>query len=93
MELLSSLAFNFNLRRYRLESEPPAPSTPPGRAVQVDPIKPTLKPTGTKRLKFNFDELLSTSAFKFNLRRYISVAAAPPSPPPPPLPQSPPAEN
>jgi hypothetical protein len=42
----------------------------PGRAVQVDPIRPTLKPTGTKRLKLNCDVLLSTSAFEFNLRRY-----------------------
>jgi len=38
--------------------------------VQVDPIKTTLKPTGTKRLKLNCDELLSTFAFNFNLRRY-----------------------
>ena len=43
-----------------------------GKAVQVDPIKPkpTLKPPGTKRLKLQCVELLSTSAFKFNLRRY-----------------------
>jgi len=45
-----------------------------GRAVQADPIKPTLKPTGTKRLKLKCDILLSTSAFKFNLRRYIMGA-------------------
>jgi hypothetical protein len=38
--------------------------------VQVDPIKPQLKPPGNKRLKLNCDVLLSTSAFKFNLRRY-----------------------
>ena len=42
----------------------------PGRAVQVDPIKPTLKAPGTKRLKLEWDTLLSTSAFKFSLRRY-----------------------
>jgi len=41
-----------------------------GRAVQVDPIKPKLKPLGTERLKLTCDVLLSTSAFKFNLRRY-----------------------
>ena len=41
-----------------------------GRAVQVDPIKPKLKPPGTKRLKLNCNKLLSASAFKFNLRRY-----------------------
>jgi len=29
-----------------------------------------LKPPETKRLKLNCDVLLSTSAFKFNLRRY-----------------------
>jgi len=38
--------------------------------VQVYPIKPKLKPPGTKRLKLNCDVLLSTSAFKINLRRY-----------------------
>ena len=38
--------------------------------MQVDPIKPKLKPPGTKRLKLKCDVLLSTSAFKFNLRRY-----------------------
>ena len=41
-----------------------------GRAEQVDPIKPTLKPTGTKRLKPKCDALLATSAFKCILRRY-----------------------
>ena len=46
------------------------PRTGLGRAVQVDPIKPMLKPPGTKRLKLNCDVLLSTSAFKINLRRY-----------------------
>ena len=38
--------------------------------MQVDPIKPKSKPPGTKRLKLKCDILLSTSAFKFNLRRY-----------------------
>ena len=41
-----------------------------GRAVQIDPIKPTLQRTGNKRLKLKCDMLLSTSAFKFNLRCY-----------------------
>ena len=41
--------------------------------MQVDPIKPKLKSPGTKRLKLDCDVLLSTSAFKFNLRRYILV--------------------
>jgi hypothetical protein len=38
--------------------------------VQVDPINPTLKALGTKRLKLKCDEPLSNFAFKFNLRRY-----------------------
>ena len=38
--------------------------------MQVDPLKPKLKPPGSKRLKLKCDTLLSTSAFKFNLRRY-----------------------
>ena len=38
--------------------------------MQVDPVKPKLKPPGTKHLIQNCDILLSTSAFKFNLRRY-----------------------
>jgi hypothetical protein len=38
--------------------------------VQVDPIKPKFKPPGTKRLKLKCAILLSTSAFKCNLRRY-----------------------
>ena len=46
-----------------------------GRAVQVDPIKPTLKAPGTKRLKLKCDEPLSNFAFNFNLRRYNLVTA------------------
>ena len=41
--------------------------------MQVDPINPTLKAPGTKRLKLNCDTLLSTSAFNFNLRLYAEV--------------------
>jgi len=41
-----------------------------GKAVQVAPIKPTLKARGTKRLKLRYDELLSSFAFNLNLRRY-----------------------
>jgi hypothetical protein len=37
--------------------------------VQVDPMKPNLKPPGTKRMKLYCDILLSTSAFTFSLRR------------------------
>jgi pyrroline-5-carboxylate reductase len=43
--------------------------------VQVDPIKPKSKPPGTERLKPKCDVLLSTSAFKFNLRRYSMVTS------------------
>jgi len=41
-----------------------------GGAVQVDPIKPTLKPPEATRLKLKHDEPLATFAFKFKLRRY-----------------------
>jgi len=41
--------------------------------VQVDPIKPTLKAPGSKRLKPNCDELLSNFAFKFKVRRYMKA--------------------
>jgi len=43
--------------------------------VQVDPIKPTLKAPGTKRLKVKCCIMLSTFAFKFNLHRYIMELA------------------
>ena len=42
-----------------------------GRAVQVDPVKPTSKAPGTKRLQLNCEEPLSNFAFNFKLRRYI----------------------
>jgi len=42
-----------------------------GNSVQVDPVKPKLKPPGFTRLRLKCDMLLSTSAFKGNLRRYI----------------------
>jgi len=38
--------------------------------VQVDPIKPTLKAPGYKRLQLKWNDLLSSFAFKFNLPRY-----------------------
>ena len=41
--------------------------------MQVHPIQPKLKPPGSKRLKLKCDALLSTFAFKFNLRRYIKA--------------------
>ena len=48
----------------------PGPADPDGRSVQVEPIKPMLTALGTKRLKLKFGELLSSFAFKFNLRCY-----------------------
>jgi hypothetical protein len=48
----------------------PLLDAPQGWAVQVDPIKATLKAPGTKRLKLKSDELLSSFAFNFNMRRY-----------------------
>jgi hypothetical protein len=47
-----------------------------GRAVQVDPIKPTLKAPDTKRLELIYDETVSNFAFKFNLRYCTPAAAA-----------------
>jgi hypothetical protein len=38
-DLLSNVAFNFNLRRY---------TAGPGRAVQLEPVKPTVKVPGIK---------------------------------------------
>ena len=46
---------------------------PRGRAVQINPIKLKLTPPGSKRLKLKCDVLLSTFAFKINLRRYHVV--------------------
>ena len=45
----------------------------PGRAVQLDPIKPTFKAPEIKSLKLEYDRPLSQFAFKFNLRRYIQA--------------------
>jgi hypothetical protein len=44
--------------------------------VQFDPIKSTLKAPGSKRLKLEFDELLSNFAFKSKLRRYSLASPA-----------------
>jgi len=40
-----------------------------GRAVQVDPMKPTLKLPGAKRLKLKHHDPVSNFAREFNLRR------------------------
>ena len=42
-----------------------------GRAVQVDPIKPMLKPPGAKHLKLNCGYAGSNFCLQINLRRYI----------------------
>ena len=39
--------------------------------MQVDPIKPTLNPLRSKRLKLEHEKLLSNSASNFHLRHYI----------------------
>jgi hypothetical protein len=47
-----------------------------GRAVQVDPIKPTLKAPGSKQLKkLQDDTPLSTCAFDFDSRHYTWAKA------------------
>ena len=43
-------------------------------AVQLEPMKPTLKAPGSKRLKLTHEKLLSYIAFKFNLRRYTLLS-------------------
>jgi len=47
-----------------------------GRAVQVDPIRPTLKAPGSNLLELQSDALLSSFAFNLNLRRYMQVGRA-----------------
>jgi len=44
--------------------------------VQVDPIKPTWKAPGSKRLKLEHEKQLSNFAFNFNSRRYTVATAA-----------------
>jgi len=41
--------------------------------VQVDSVKPMLKPPGAKHFKLKCDILLSTVAFDSNLRRYMTA--------------------
>jgi len=65
----------------------PVTYTNRGEAVQVDPMKPTLKAPGTKRLKLKCDVLHPNFAFNFKLRRYTGAAggARPSGPHPHPL--------
>jgi len=48
-----------------------ASSVRDGREVQIDPIQPTLKAPGSERLKPKHVEVLSSFAFRFNVRRYM----------------------
>jgi hypothetical protein len=41
-----------------------------GKPVQLDPVRPTLKPPGIERFKLAYDTLLSNAAFQIKLRRY-----------------------
>jgi len=41
--------------------------------VRVGPIKPVLKASGTKRLDLRYDDLRTSFAFNFNLRRYTKL--------------------
>ena len=59
--------------RQRLEQADADPRAQPGRqgrALQVDPMKPTLKAPGSKRSKLKYDKLLSSFAYNLKLRRY-----------------------
>jgi hypothetical protein len=67
--LLSATAFEFNLRRDYEDS-----ITFPGRAVQVDPIKPKLKAPESEHLKLKCEDLPLNSCCKFYLRRYTPAA-------------------
>ena len=64
------VCFQFKLAPLQLGARGGAGAVLRGRAVQVDPMKPKLKPPGTKRLKLEYDGLLSNIGFKFSLRRY-----------------------
>ena len=46
---------------------------PQGAHAAHAPIKPVLKAPGPNRLTLTYDELLSTFAFKYNLRHYTQV--------------------
>ena len=41
--------------------------------MQIDPVKIRLKALGAKRLTLKHDDIASTFAFKFNLRRSITA--------------------
>ena len=63
--------FSHNSNRIREQPcEFHTPRTRPGRAVQVDPIKPTLEAPGIKLKTLNRGKPLSKFALKCNLRLY-----------------------
>jgi hypothetical protein len=87
-KLVSTFAFNRNLRRYMMANglavtsdrrtlfvvDPPV-SRIHGRAVQVDPRLTPARPrwvSDFQRLKLLYDESLSDCAFSVNLRRYTT---------------------
>jgi hypothetical protein len=77
-ETLSNSAFKFNLRRYvkaqlRRVEEAKEAGQSEVRWCRLTPFKTTLKTPGTKRLKPEYEELISNFAFKFNLRRYTEA--------------------
>jgi hypothetical protein len=77
-KLLSTFAFNFNLRRH---IEATAAGRRAGRharaargwAVKVDPINLVLKAPELSAWKLNYDDPLTFFAFNFNLRHYAQV--------------------
>ena len=80
-ELLSTFAFNFNLRRF-IEAEVDVfyddgnvQLELHGKAVQIEPMIIILKAPETKRFKLKCDKPVSTVAFKSNLRRYSTASS------------------
>jgi len=75
--LLSNFTFNFKLCRYTSEPYDPLSDAHDarflGRAVQVDPIKHTLKAPSSMLLKLITNGPVSNFAFDVNLRRYTSA--------------------
>ena len=61
-------------RRFLTATVAPRLNVDNGKAVQDEPMKSVLNLLGTKRLKLKYDELLSSVAFKFKLRRYITAS-------------------
>jgi hypothetical protein len=77
-EPLSNFAFKFKLRRYNEEPHINIYSGFEeeciGRAVRVDPIRPTLKAPGSVLSKLRYDGPVSNCAFNLHLRRYASAS-------------------